>query len=227
VPNGIPYLQMVGQTFGRLTVLELAGIGNNNKHLVRCLCSCGTEKIAKAANLRYGYTTSCGCKHDEGNHRTHGMSKIGSRTYSVWKAMNQRCENPNLPDYHLWGGRGITVCERWRNSFEAFLADMGECPSGKHSIDRYPNKDGNYEPGNCRWATAKEQAQNTRRNRIATIGNETLCISEWARRLGINEGTIRQTEKRRGLSLEEAVIYHIKRTAPKDGPLQPQLKMEY
>ena len=95
--------------------------------------------------------------------------------YSVWVSMRSRCQTSN-PYY---GGRGIVVCERWRNSFADFLADMGPRPSAAHSIDRYPNNDGNYEPGNCRWATKNQQARNTRRTKLITVGDKSMTLGEW------------------------------------------------
>ena len=128
--------------------------------------------------------------------RTNGLSP----TYQSWKAMLRRCYNPNFYRYDLYGGRGITVCKRWRYSFENFLADMGSRPEGK-SIDRYPNPDGHYERGNCRWATAREQAQNIKTNLIIEYQGERLCLQEWSRRTGISHGTIRGRYLR-GLPLE-------------------------
>lgn len=99
--------------------------------------------------------------------------------------MIQRCHNPNSPKFHHYGGRGIEVCQRWRESFDAFLEDMGPRPSPEHEIDRIDN-DGNYEPGNCRWATRREQMENTRRTRLVTIDGETKCIARWGRELGVS-----------------------------------------
>jgi len=103
--------------------------------------------------------------------------------------MNKRCRNPADKDYLRWGGRGIRVCERWRNSFENFLADMGKKPSAKHSLDRI-NNDGDYEPGNCRWATNREQSRNRSNNRYITAFGETLLVVEWAERSNVKLGTI-------------------------------------
>lgn len=108
---------------------------------------------------------------------THGMR--GSPTYRAWCGMKTRCGNPNRQDYFTYGGRGITICDRWLHSFENFLADMGHKPTPKHSIDRIdPN--GNYEPLNCRWATSKSQNRNTRSNKIVTINGESKCVAEWS-----------------------------------------------
>ena len=104
--------------------------------------------------------------------------------------MIQRCCNPSNNAYHYYGGRGITVCEQWRDSFETFLADVGLRPSNQHSLDRYPNNDGNYEPGNVRWATRMEQAINKRSNRWITAHGKTMTVSEWSRELGILDKTI-------------------------------------
>lgn len=103
--------------------------------------------------------------------------------------MRARCRNPKHIDFQNYGGRGIKVCDRWLHSFENFLADMGERPPGM-SIDRHPNKDGDYEPGNCRWATPTEQARNTRRNRMITIEGKTACISEWSEESGVSTALI-------------------------------------
>ena len=118
---------------------------------------------------------------------THGHTLNGkqSKEYRAWSAMRDRCNNKRHPDYRNYGGRGIRVCREWNESFEAFLRDMGPAPSKSHSLDRFPNPNGNYEPGNCRWATRVQQNQNTRRNRMVTFRGETLCVSEAARRAGL------------------------------------------
>lgn len=115
--------------------------------------------------------------------------------YVAWEHMKQRCNNKKHPAFHHYGGRGITVCERWANSFENFFDDMGERPSPKHSLDRYPNNDGNYEPSNCRWATDKEQVNNRRLTTPITFKGETLPPSGWAKKFGINAETVRRRHK--------------------------------
>src|SRR5438094_3143938 len=138
---------------------------------------------------------------------THGHST--SPEYISWEAMKQRCFDPKKPNYHLYGGRGITVCERWMD-FRNFLADMGPRPSPAHSLDRFPDRDGNYEPGNVRWATGEQQANNTRTNRHITFHEETLTLAQWARRLDIGEGTLRWRLKA-GWSIERAFSTPLRR----------------
>ena len=118
---------------------------------------------------------------------THGMH--GTPEYHSWEHMKQRCFNPNYKHYSNWGGRGITVCDRWKNSFENFLADMGSRPTSKHSIDRIGNN-GDYRPDNCRWATKVEQANNKRSNRLITIACVTLTITQWTKEMGFSESVI-------------------------------------
>lgn len=160
----------VGAKFGRWTVVDPdVGRSKSGNRLVRCKCDCGNEGDVIAAKLKNGWSTSCGCFSADNQrelHVKHGLSK--TPTYNTWVKMRDRCQNQNCAKYADYGGRGITVCDRWQ-VFENFLADMGEKPGKEFSIDRI-NNDGNYEPGNCRWATAKEQANNRRVAR--TQGNE-------------------------------------------------------
>lgn len=125
---------------------------------------------------------------------THGHTPTGnhSPTYVSWRSMLMRCYQPSMGAYPYYGAKGITVCDRWRHSFENFLADVGLRPSRDYSLDRYPNRDGNYEPGNVRWATLFEQADNRRSTRLVTIGGETLSVKNWSRRSGIFHGTLLQ-----------------------------------
>lgn len=123
------------------------------------------------------------------SHPKHGC--VNTPEYRVWQNMLNRCRNPSHPEYPNYGGRGITVCERWRNSFENFLADVGVRPSRAYELDRYPSNDGNYEPGNCRWATRQEQCRNTRSNRVITHNDESMCLVAWSERTGLSVAAIR------------------------------------
>lgn len=141
-----------------------------------CRCECGTEKLVKGQSLKNGDTTSCGC-HGKDWCRKHGME--GTSIYNLWVAMRHRCQNPKFAGYSNYGGRGIKVCDRWQ-VFAAFYADMGDKPAGK-TLDR-KDVNGNYEPTNCRWATATEQAHN-KRNTIMVGGRP---LAEIAREIGMS-----------------------------------------
>lgn len=159
-------IDMTGQRFGNL-VCESPSNRKTSSRSWYCRCDCGGLIETTRSNLRYGNPTHCGCmkfeKYSEANKKKniiHGVASKQNRTgaYNSWLAMRQRCNNQNSNWYHRYGGRGILCCERW-NSFQNFLIDMGERPNGM-TLDRYPDINGNYEPGNCRWATPKQQADN-------------------------------------------------------------------
>jgi hypothetical protein len=184
-------LDIKDMRFGRLLVIERTKVSGARNVMWRCLCDCGNKTIAAAANI--GKTTfSCGCLAKEtakellsGNTyaRTHNMSHTPE--HDAWSGIQQRCYNPNHHKYPIYGGRGITVCKRWLDSFDSFYADMGARPSPKHSIDRFPNNDGNYEPNNCQWRTNKQQSRNRRTNVFVEIDGTNLCLVDWYARLGI------------------------------------------
>lgn len=152
--------------------------------------------------------SSRGCLNKK-SHTKHGHSRKQKTTptYSTWKSTCNRCANPKNRQYRFYGGRGISVCERWKN-FENFLEDMGEKPPGT-SIDRFPDKNGNYEKSNCRWATQKQQCRNTRRNRIIEFNGESRCLSEWSEILGIHIMTLENRLNR--MSIEKAFTTKVQR----------------
>lgn len=196
-----------GKRFGRLNVVSYAGRKKHNG-CWNVVCECGTEKCVRADHLIEGATVSCGCRRDENagySRRTHGMTN--SSEYKVWEAMIARCRNPNNKSFEDYGKRGIDVCDRWRNSFTCFIADMGMRPSSAHSIDRIDNN-GNYDPSNCQWATRTQQARNTRRNRMLTLNGVTKCMSEWSLEVGICVGTIFSRLKK-GWGVVDALTYPI------------------
>jgi hypothetical protein len=151
-----------GMKYGRWTVLgeaaRQASAPHNRRVFVRC--DCGAEHQRRLAHLTSGASTSCGCASKE-RATVHGQAAVRTPEHTAWVSMNQRCSNPNNPRWKDYGGRGITVCDAWRESFEAFFRDMGARPTSNHSIDRIENERG-YEPSNCRWATRSEQQRNRR-----------------------------------------------------------------
>lgn len=185
---------LAGRKFGRLTVLDWAGTTDDGHAKWRCSCVCGNIKITRGTYLVSGSAVSCGCfaiesarasmlaLRDRQNKERHFRPKHLRKTYTAWLDMIRRCTDCKNQSYHLYGGRGITVCAEWLK-FENFLRDMGESKPGL-SLER-TNNDVGYSKNNCVWATQKVQARNTRRNRKITFQNKTLCMSEWEELLGI------------------------------------------
>lgn len=204
----VPRINLTGRTFGRVTVIRFVGrtIPRNNKPRyyweVRCLC--GNVYLACAGNLRNGHATSCGCKNTE-NITRHGLHK--DPLYGIWATMKQRCGNPLDAAYDLYGGRGITVCDRWLD-FINFYDDMSPRPRGG-TLERNNNDQG-YSPENCRWATSEEQSSNRSVNRILTLNGIAKTITQWGKLYGISVWAISGRIKRRW-SIERAITTPPKR----------------
>jgi len=157
-----------GSVVGRLTVLSVVGRNKIGCKLWECLCSCGNKKIIPSSSLNSKLTQSCGCLYNEiKGKQAVKHNKRHTKEYNIWSAMKQRCKNPKTEYFNLYGGRGISVCERWE-SFKNFYEDMGECPEGM-SLDRI-DVDGDYEKSNCRWVTNSQQSFNTRKSKNNTSG---------------------------------------------------------
>ena len=200
-------IDIAGQQFGRLTAISYEG-----EKKWKCKCKCGSEVVISSRNLRSGKSTSCGCFQRETCKKlqfSHGKSS--DLAYNVWKMMKQRCSNPKNPKYEMYGGRGIEVCDRWKNSFENFLDDMGNRPSKDHSIDRI-DVNGNYEPSNCRWANSKIQASNKRSNVFFEVDGISLTAAQLSEIYGVPRRTIRYRIVELGWSAERASKTPVNRT---------------
>lgn len=200
-------LEITGDRYGKLVALRRGSKNKYNRFNWYFRCDCGNIIELDANLARTGNTKSCGCYHAEAlslHKTTHGFTKDGTvRTeYRIWGLMKDRCGNPRTPSYKNYGGRGIAVCERWLN-FENFYADMGPRPSLQHSIDRI-DVNGNYEPGNCRWALPSVQGSNRRNNLLITWNSETMTASQWGCFLGVS-GKVLDARLRRGWDFEVAV----------------------
>lgn len=192
----MPIKDLTGMVFGKLTVVRIDDSGSRPIKWI-CVCSCGKEKAVRSSNLVSGSTASCGCKvYDnrgkrpdlsERNRRNAKYNKSSNRTLRTWKAMKSRCLNENDKDYKNYGGRGITICDRWISFFN-FLEDMGERPHGM-TIDRI-DTNGDYTPDNCRWATPKTQANNTRYNYYVEHNGEVKTVRQWSEQSAVEYKTL-------------------------------------
>lgn len=194
---------LTGQIFGRWTVSSRSNNDINGQAHWLCRCDCGVEARVNGTNLRTGKSVSCGCFKDESvsaRSKTHGLTQ--SRTYRIWANMLSRTNQKHIRavDY---ADRGIGVCESWKK-FDQFLADMGECPSDQHSIDRI-NNDLGYSQENCRWATQIEQANNTRANNTVSLNGDTKSLAQWSRETGINYSTLRNRVNRSKMAADDAL----------------------
>ena len=179
----------VGDEFGQWVVLSFEFVDSSRKKVWKCKCVCGTIRNVVQQRLTNGRSKNCGCvriKNKIAKQTTHGLSH--TTEYTIWKYMIRRCHS-NTTNRHLYRDRGITVCDRWRNSFLDFLSDMGNRPSPKHTLDRI-NNNGNYQPSNVRWATPKEQSRNTRRARKIEFNGETITVAELCERHGVSRTVV-------------------------------------
>lgn len=201
-----------GEVYGRLTVIREVSPKASGKTLQRCVeceCECGEVGVYRLYTLRNGNTRSCGCLSAETRH-TSSVTHGGSDTpeYHVWSGLRGRCTNPKDAAWRNYGGRGISVCDRWLESFPSFLEDMGRRPSSSHSIDRI-DVNGDYAPDNCRWATSREQMRNTRVNHLVEHAGETKCIAEWAEQYGISSSCLYARLVKLGWTFEKAVGHFV------------------
>lgn len=206
---------VVGQKYGKLTVEALVVHGNANQRKWLCKCDCGGMKVTSEDNLQRRHCRSCGClyKNNGGSKKKNIYLGSDSRLYSVWAGMKSRCFNPNSPNFYLYGGRGITVCDEWMHygNFKKWAIETGY--DRKHddriSIDRI-DVNGNYEPSNCRWATVKEQMNNRRTNTVIEYKGLKKSLSQWAEYLGINYSTF-MSRYERGWQMDRIVSQPVRK----------------
>ncbi len=206
--------EYIGKRFGRILVISVYETvitykkSKGYKYMMFCSCDCGNSKVMSLQVLRRGII-SCGCSLKDWNREsksTHGMTKDGDKVrseYSTWSKLKRRCTNPLDKYYKDYGGRGITVCNEWLDSFEQFYEDMGPRPGKKYSLDRINNNNGYYKE-NCRWATQSQQMRNTRTTHNIEYNGITKCISAWADEYNINLCTL-SNRLLSGWSVEEAL----------------------
>lgn len=192
--------ELSGQRFGKLTVVERM-YTNSPRAFWLCECECGNTTTARADHLKSGRTTSCGCIRTKHGDKRRGKTE---RLYRIWCAMKNRCYEKSYRQFKNYGGRGITVCEEWKNYAVFKEWSFANGYRDELSIDRI-DVNGNYEPSNCRWATQEEQANNKRQNRRETFNGETHTVAEWAKIYGVKYSTLRSRLNRDKLPIEEAL----------------------
>jgi len=204
---GRPICDITGKKYNMLTVLKFDSI-KNEQTMWLCKCDCGNEKVLRGSRLKEGVTKSCGC-YRKSRITKHGLST--SNEYTIWHDIRRRCKKEKNIHYADYGGRGITVCERWDNEdgFMNFCDDMGERPSKKHSIDRIDNEKG-YSKENCRWTDNITQANNRRGNRPITYNGRTMNVSQWERELNMPSNNI-ATRLAKGWTIEDAISKPIRK----------------
>ena len=205
-------LNLTGKRFGKLVAIKTAGKTKNGAYLWQCKCDCGNEIIANVGNLKNGHTKSCGCLRVDRcktNFTKHGLEH--TRLYGIWSDMRLRCYDEKNIAYHRYGGRGITICDEWKNDVKAFY-DWATANGYKDSltIDRI-NNDGNYCPENCRWATVKEQASNRRSNILVTHNGKTQTMKKWANEVGTPYKVVWARMQKLGWSAERALTDPVKK----------------
>jgi hypothetical protein len=207
-------VDLTGKVYGRLTVISESHTESGSNRRWLCKCECGNETIVFGQNIKRGLTTSCGCYSKE-SHTKHGLSTKSLRTkndeYSSWQHMKDRCINSKSEGYKDYGAIGITICDRWlgEHGFENFFLDMGPKPNNEYTLDRFPDKKGNYGPDNCRWATEHEQKRNLIRNIWITHEGRTMVAADWAKEFNIPHWRIRHFTLQ-GLSFGQIIEKHEK-----------------
>lgn len=216
-------IDLTGRRFGFLTVLSRAGTRRTKSArmaLWRCRCDCGQEVIAWSCRLRNGKRKACGVA---GHHwratKGKGITKLNRSEYMSWTKMWYRCRGKEPKHERNYKSRGIKVCDRWK-SFAAFFEDMGPKPTPRHTIDRYPNNNGDYEPNNCRWATSKEQTRNMRHNVVVEYQGEKMLLLDVVEKLGLDRGIVYGRIKN-GWSLADALSIPVR--AKKKNSVPPPL----
>jgi hypothetical protein len=204
------YKDLTGQKFGRLTVVKYAGRDNQRMALWECMCECGNRIVTRGTSLRYGSSKSCGCLRLEkvrDANTIHGLSgnhTFKPRLYRIWQNMKQRCYNSKAGKYHIYGGKGIKVCDEWLNDYLIFHKwAIANGYKNNLTLDRI-NNNGDYCPENCRWATYKQQARNTAQNRLITFHGKTKTLQDWANELGFKYKTLSSRLLDYGWSIEKA-----------------------
>jgi hypothetical protein len=207
-------MDLTGERYNKWTVISFHSLYKNKISKWVCKCDCGNEAVVLRNALRNGASKSCGCDRKKTLIKMltkHGQSKKGEMTaeYTAWKCLKARCLNSKLKTFPYYGGRGVKVFVGWlgENGFETFFEYMGKRPSPEHSVDRWPDKNGNYEPGNVRWATKIQQSGNTRRNREIEYNGETKILQDWARKLGTKYQSI-QRKIKKGQSFEQIYNFY-------------------